>query len=402
MSWRDDYQYGSFRGVPFITERHDTAGGQRLVVHEFPGRDEHANEELGRKPRRITLEVFVAGPSYFAQRDALVSALEEGGPGLLIHPWLGAMDVNVEDWTVSESTDEGGIARFSLDLVAAAAAEPAEVEEVDGSELSIDEADSIIENAPDLFELAYSVAGFPGFVEDAAAALIGDLASFTGAIARVGGNAGAVLRAFESGLAILRSIGLVRQPRDLGRALRGMVTTVGQLDGSPRRRIATYQAMLAYRPIVPVPRTTPARTAQGRNADAILHIYRVCAAAELARTIAQTSFGSQEEALAVRNGASVLLGDLAIAQADVGEDDRARQYRDIRAAIVRDLGQRAPQLPALYDYTPRATEPALVVANRLYGHALATVLGADMVARNRLAHPGFLTGGVAVKVVTNG
>ncbi|PTS90230.1 hypothetical protein DBR17_01670, partial [Sphingomonas sp. HMWF008] len=52
-------------------------------------------------------------------------------------------------------------------------------------------------------------------------------------------------------------------------------------------------------------------------------------------------------------------------------------------------------------YTPATTEPALVIAARLYADpAQAEIRAAEIVARNRVVHPGFVPGGVALQVLT--
>jgi prophage DNA circulation protein len=69
---------------------------------------------------------------------------------------------------------------------------------------------------------------------------------------------------------------------------------------------------------------------------------------------------------------------------------------DLRAAVVRDINERAAELARVVSFVPAATVPALVVAYRLYG---AADLDAQIVSRNRIAHPGFVTGGVALEVL---
>ena len=82
--WRDRYRKGSFRGAAFVTTRGEFAGGRRTVVHEFPGRDEPVNEDMGRRARRFTIECHCIGADYMTARDALLDALEKGGDGLLV------------------------------------------------------------------------------------------------------------------------------------------------------------------------------------------------------------------------------------------------------------------------------------------------------------------------------
>lgn len=123
MAWRDRLLAASYRGVPFHVASHTSeAAGRRAAVHEYPGRDTPYVEDLGRRTTELTLQAYVVGPDYDVGRDALVAACAEPGPGRLIHPTLGERDVVCTGCTVSERTDEGGMARVTLTLIGSGAA----------------------------------------------------------------------------------------------------------------------------------------------------------------------------------------------------------------------------------------------------------------------------------------
>ena len=83
--WLEKFRQGSFKGIEFKTDSHNFVGGRRIQEHEFPQKEQNRTEDLGRKLRRFTLELLVIGDRYFANRDALVEALESEGPGEPIH-----------------------------------------------------------------------------------------------------------------------------------------------------------------------------------------------------------------------------------------------------------------------------------------------------------------------------
>ena len=118
--WRGRLIDASFRGVPFKVRSHEAPLGRRNEVHQYPGRDDPFVEDLGQEAGVWSFEAFVIGPDYFADRDRLVVALNKKGPGELVHPYLGRKTAAVTDAAVSESFDEGGLARFRLDVFAAA------------------------------------------------------------------------------------------------------------------------------------------------------------------------------------------------------------------------------------------------------------------------------------------
>lgn len=401
QSWRDRYQKGSFRGVAFISERHDFAGGRRVVTHEFPGRDEPVTEDLGRRARSFQLDCHVLGADYMTARDALLDALEEEGAGLLIHPWRGAMMVNVLDFSQSESTDEGGFASFSVEFGEAGVA----VEQsapVDGAGAALATADAVTEEAIAAFPLGFDVEGVAEFVEENAAQIIKGAASATALLAAVQqGGVGPALRAFEMGLALLPTEvgGLLRAPLQLAHSVVGLVSAVGAL-GSPIQRIETLLGMAGHgrNEDYLTPRT-PARQREADNREAILHLLSAASMAEVVRQLGIVPLPSHDDAAALRVRIAGRLDDLALVAADAGDDDRADQFDRLRRAVVQIVDARAGNLARLYDHIPARSEPALVIANRLYGHTDVEARAIDILARNFVRHPAFVPAGEVLKVV---
>ena len=121
MAWQDRLLPGSFRGAPFHIEDHEYAGGRRVHVHEYPGRDDAFPEDLGRRTRDYKIECYVIGPDYMAARDALLRACEAKGPGTLVHPYLGTRRAQCIEIRERESAKRGGMATFTLSFVDAGA-----------------------------------------------------------------------------------------------------------------------------------------------------------------------------------------------------------------------------------------------------------------------------------------
>lgn len=115
----------SFRGNNFLTESHDTKGGRRLAVKQYPGAEEPSVEDLGGKAGEFRLNAYFIGPDYDLYRDAFLFALNTPGPDWLDHPWLGNSSdkgrgklwVRARDWSVHESNDKGGYCTISVDFV---------------------------------------------------------------------------------------------------------------------------------------------------------------------------------------------------------------------------------------------------------------------------------------------
>lgn len=119
MSWHDLLRPASFRGAPFRVDTASKAGGRRGQTYEFPKSDRVSDEDLGRRAGRWALTGWVIGEDYTYQADLLEAALTAEGPGLLVHPLMGEMQVRCETYTRSERRVEGGMATFDLVFVEA-------------------------------------------------------------------------------------------------------------------------------------------------------------------------------------------------------------------------------------------------------------------------------------------
>jgi hypothetical protein len=69
---------------------------RRQVIHEFPNSEIVLVDDLGRGPDRFEMKAYVVGDDYDLDRDALRDALLTPGPGTLVHPTWGRMNVAIE------------------------------------------------------------------------------------------------------------------------------------------------------------------------------------------------------------------------------------------------------------------------------------------------------------------
>lgn len=401
MAWQDRYQQGSFRGVTFLTESHDLEGGRRVAQHEYPQRDIPFCEDLGQRGKRYSIECLVIGADHMEQRDALMTALDAFGKGVLIHPYFGQLDVNCETYNVAEDTAEGGLSRFSISFLESGLAQVGDSRE-DTSGAAAAKADLAQAAAPATFASGFAVAGYPAFVEDGAAGLLQSFTSSSTDAARLLGGAGKALRAYEAGIEQLGSaITLVRAPITLAETVRGLVRSVAGLAAAPLLRINALRSIFAspgkFRTVLG---HTPARNRERDNRQAMIDLVETVTAAEIVRASATARFGSYQEAAALRD---LLSGDLDRASyvaADRGDDDHANLLDGLRRALVRDATARGASLARLFAFTPKVTEPSLVIANRIYGAAKVEARSAEIVTRNRVRHPGFVPGAVPLELLT--
>jgi prophage DNA circulation protein len=118
--WKLRLQPATFKGIGFHVDADIRSGGRRIALHEFPKRDFPYAEDMGRRARRFVIAGYLIGPDYQAQRDALVTALEDDGPGVLVHPTYQDQGPVVADtYTVTERRERGGWAEFEAVFIEA-------------------------------------------------------------------------------------------------------------------------------------------------------------------------------------------------------------------------------------------------------------------------------------------
>ncbi|HEY2210277.1 MAG TPA: DNA circularization N-terminal domain-containing protein [Bradyrhizobium sp.] len=117
--WRSRLLPGSFNGVQFHVDVGARSSGRRIALHEFPKRDTPYAEDMGRRARRFSVTCYVLGPDYTFNRDALIEQFEQEGPGLLVHPTFGEQLVAVDQYSITERRERGGVADFEITFVEA-------------------------------------------------------------------------------------------------------------------------------------------------------------------------------------------------------------------------------------------------------------------------------------------
>lgn len=122
MSWRDRLTNAEFGGFVFLTDNHEAKYGKRLVVHEYPHRDTFEVEAFGAKAQSWRLNAYFIGENYDLEANGFLHKLNTLGAAWLQHPWLGQLWVRAQDWSRSESNQQGGFCTITIDFVPGGAA----------------------------------------------------------------------------------------------------------------------------------------------------------------------------------------------------------------------------------------------------------------------------------------
>lgn len=397
MSWRDQLQPASFRDIPFYVVAGDADIGRRVQVHEFPLRDKPFVEDLGRKTRRFSVDAYVLGDAYMDARDALMAALEQPGPGDLVHRYLGRLNVVVETARgPRESTREGGMAVFYITFVESGDAvflgdRQSTVDRMDGA------ADTAVQAAQDQLAAAFSVDNQPAFVLDAATGVLQDAASAVRQAVGAINAATAPLTDFIVSIDAFNQeiAALIQVPDVLAARVASLVASIQDISSTAADALAATKKLFAFGShYVSLNSNAASLQRQTDNQTALVNVMRQVALAEACRLSSRIAFESADQAQIERD---TLLDEID-AQAVLASDALFAASDDLRAALVRDIAQRVVQLPHVYTYTPTAVLPMLVLAQTLHGDATRAP---ELIARNRVRHPGFVPGGVALQVLND-
>ncbi len=105
---------GVYRGVPLMVIDAASEHGRRVLEYLFPGVDAAAYDDFGVLPSVISVEALIISDDYQARGKILQTVFETPGPGLFIHPWMGPMQVILEEPArISFSSRELRVVRIS-------------------------------------------------------------------------------------------------------------------------------------------------------------------------------------------------------------------------------------------------------------------------------------------------
>lgn len=165
MSWKDNLQDASLRGIAFKVDSDEATFGRRVQVHEYPNRDKPWAEDLGRATRRFSVQAYLIGDDFFEQRNRLIEAIEKPGSCTLVHPYYGEMTVVVDDAVrVSHSQSEGRMCRISFSFVESGELSFPTAGLATGQKLS--SSVSFLDDAISSAFGAFSMDGMPDFLQD--------------------------------------------------------------------------------------------------------------------------------------------------------------------------------------------------------------------------------------------
>jgi len=425
---------GSFRGVEFFVGATVGDIGRRTALHEFPGQDRPTVEDMGLRTRKLKLEAYVLGENYMHERDLLRTEFETAGLGELVHPYWGTLTVTVDGGVqISEATDQGGMAKFTLNVIESGAV-LAPTATADTASLTVVKADIALAAVVDDFAAIYAVVGFISDVYDEALAVVN---AVTSAVAKINGKINAVMNKIDAIGDSIAALGaavtsLILLPQNLAAAIQGVIgdvvgsvnaigtawdsyfgddETPGDTAGNPSKaptggspasgdvrakmlleHLATLTAF--GNDLLPVALTTEQRIQQAANQAALLALVRSLGTVCACKVAVALPYASYDGAAAVRD---VLVEDLDALAETTADDATYAALVDLRSAVFQHLTAASAILPRLIVYMPPRTLPALVIAQKLYGDSSREL---EIIERNNVRNPCQVPGGVELEVLS--
>jgi len=393
MTWQENLEPASFRGVEFFIDTNEISFGRRNILHEYPLRDVPFAEDLGRKASTISVSAYVIGTDYIAKRDALISAIrDKNTPGTLILPTSGALLVIPQECRKRFSNKEGGIEYLELSFVEAG--ENKYPDENANSKAKVEQsAESARTILKESFAETFTVKGAPAFVSEDAAVLAGQLSGYLqktlaapSTLSNVAAELVGQVTQFD-----LQIPTLITKPLTYAQQSIGLVQQVEGLYTQAKDAYQSLKGLLSYgNDIAPIPTTTATRRQQQVNRDAMAGVIKRSALVSMAVSTTNIDFDSYQHAARVRDELAGLLDAEIIALGDTDDDTTLMALQTLRSDMVTDISTRAASLKRVKTVTYAESMPALVASYELYD---TPDLANDLVKRNNVRHPGFLLAG---------
>jgi prophage DNA circulation protein len=372
--WQTQLVPASFKGVAFKVEEGGRTGGRRVAPFEFPKANTPYAEDMGRAAKRWQITGYVIGDDYIAERDALMDACDSDGPGILIHPSFGSMNVMCGPVSSHESRTRGGICVIEMSFFEAGQAPSATVTD-DTQGLISTQADATGDAASAALDAgldaAFAAAATVADIAEGVGVLASLLKSLSGSVSGQTGSAGssfflAIGDLLAGGEADLRSstlgpplLNVFELATMAGATLSGMDSVIAVMQSSGPK---------------------------GAIGVAIVNAAINMALVEQARIFANTTFTSSNDVSAAiaRNNTNFSSAEETIA--DSGDVGTYQALVSLHASVTRDLINRSLQLPSLVTYSVPRSLPSLTLAWRLYADSTRAD---ELVAENKVIHPAF-------------
>lgn len=398
MAWKDNLRPASFRGVPFFVDGSQVTGGRRVQFHEFPDRDNPYAEDLGRVGKTYKIDGHILGDDYDLLKKQLQEAADKDGPGELIHPYFGTLFVQLGAFSIDEDTKEGRIAKVSFQFYETTDLRyPKPLE--DKALALANAAENAKAAAKKSFDKGFSITKLAGSAVDTARNGV-KFAADTIQNATKGIQAeiqGIADLAFSISSLKAEVNDLLQSPSKLSQRFFDNLALLEAAIVIPKGRFKASSTMFDFKATKkPLKNTTPTRTREKKNDDVLNTFIKQANIANAANQVSEITFESTEEAVKVREQLREVI-EIQLLETD--DDDVYQAFNQLMAEVVRILPDIDAELPSVQEKTIIEPTPSLILAYDLFENFESEE---DILARNKIVHPAFISGLIEVVDVREG
>jgi prophage DNA circulation protein len=437
----EDRLTASFRGVKFELDTTSGTSGRRAIAHSYPKRESGYAEDNGAVFKQEKIEGKIVGSDYVSRLQTLLVALNQSGPGELVHPWFGVIQIQIGNVSHKLDLKEDGVATFSFDAYSAGESlfPNATIDTSESVKAAAEEARAASQAAFSRSVLSYKkatteAAGLGDMFDQA----LQDFDEFTRSIPSLPSE----LKQWSNRLTNLKySVGnLLAKPGDLAREGMGLLEDVKGVVTDPIQALSVYDnvrnrwdgmraeltvrgglgrsivASDGFASGVQTVSDSDTLAAQGSNISAFNSLLLEGSLIEKADALASSNFnvntdintidsltGVGRQAVVTGSQLTTIGNDLAsnlatAAEAAVerGDSSTWRTFRALRIAVLEDTRIRAQQLPNLSTTRPNVTMPVALLAWQQTGD---TENRASVIRRNGISNPSFVPAGQTVELI---
>lgn len=392
MEWIKKYQEASFKGIPFKVQNHNLAGGRRKIIDVFPGRDSVNIQDLGKLNPGFNINAYVIGDDYFTDRNALIDVLNEGSPGVLIHPYFGRITVEVVTFEISETYDEGRLARFSISFVKEGTAKFAQEKIVPSLNVR-NIRQRLFSTVNDTFLSVYSLARKPFSAIFAAQETLQVGITTINNAKKLYSNIPAFVHEVNKTLEMVET--LITDGAELSTSLLRLIT-FGLIPESGDEEVSDREArslFFSLRNTLDDAKLMQYSDKSEDPAGAIDDLIINYTIATLGGLITNINFSSVREA---RSYVNEIFWIIDILKADPFiTEEKYNLFADFKVSLFSTLEEKLGDLARITTVNKSSPLPALVLSYELYG---TIDKEQDIIDRNSVEHPGFLPSNTDLEV----
>lgn len=390
--WLKTLWPASYKGMPFQVEEDSEEGGRRKAVHQYPGRDDPFIEDMGEDKRDFSVTAYVASDAADTDAAGVIAICAQPGAGMLVLPAHGPIKVQCTTFKRKRSKDKHGFIALELAFIrdGAASALP-----------SVRSLANLVFVAADAMQAALAVLctaaivarGQADYVVSAAVSAVQDTALLFEDIRTSAPTDTAVSATMRVAIHALHDDAqnlihrLTGVDPDLGNRIAAISRGLGDGLAAPAARGAFLPLLDMLPPLVVDPAGTMSAQAATGNANAIRAVARLCALTVAAESIARDAgIADRPSGITLRADLTELF-DAEIAGLDMANADVIDGAQALRGSAVDYLSRLILDLAPVISAASNLPLPSLLWAWRLYADPSR---GAELVARNKVAHPSFM------------